>query len=107
MAASKKKTPLIDQWAIRQVPGNPEDNPYMHPGLRNAINGVVLTGYVSGHPRLSDGPVTTSRLVEIDIKHKIARTKNTAYKLGEPDPDFLRWLKSQGKNIEDLVGEVV
>jgi hypothetical protein len=106
MAASKKKLPLLDRWAIRQRPGDPEAQRYMAPELRNAINGVVLTGYVRGHPRRSDGPITTSRLVKIDIKRKTARTRNTTYKLGEPDPEFLEWLKSQGKNIEDLVGEV-
>lgn len=104
--SGKDSHPKIDGWAIRQPPGIIEDQKYMHPELRNLINGCVLTGYVSGHTRLPDGPITTSRLVSIDVKKNVAQTNNTTYALGDPDPAFLVWLKSQGKTITSLVGEV-
>jgi hypothetical protein len=79
----------------------------MAPELRNHVNGYVLTGYVKGHPRLPDGPLTTSRLIFIDIKKKVAKTRNTTYALGDPDPEFIAWLESKGHSLDELVGQVV
>ena len=97
--------PKLDRWAVVQPPAV-KGQEYMAPELRVFLNGCRLTGYVTRHPSLPDGPITTSRLVAIDVKEKVARTKNTTYRLADPDPDFVAWLKSQGKGVEDFVGEV-
>jgi len=94
-----KDKPLLESWAVRQVP---YDDPYMAPELKNIVAGQALTGYVSGHPNCPDGPITTTRLMELDTKQRWARTKNTIYRLGKPDPEFVAWLKVEGHTLDEF-----
>jgi hypothetical protein len=57
--------PLIDLWYLSERQGY-----------------LCLNGEVSGHPRLPDGPVTTSILLGIDEKAGWARTYGRWYALG-------------------------
>lgn len=48
-----------------------------------------LHGYVSQHPHFSDGhKVTTSIVQELDLPHCYARSLNTEFVLGSPDPFY-------------------
>lgn len=62
-----RNAPLLDDW-------------YLYP--RGRVN--VLVGKVTGHPRVPDGPVTTSAVVAHDTEIGWARTRNRAYRLGRP-----------------------
>lgn len=57
--------PLLDQWDIR------------------FIQCPILIGQVSGHPKISDGPVMTTDLWLIQDGLQWARTYSRFYKLGE------------------------
>ncbi|MDZ4312091.1 MAG: DUF6634 family protein [Cypionkella sp.] len=50
--------------------------------------GVILWGMVSGHPRLSIGPMTTSQLLWICRDEQWARTASRWYRLGQPFAEF-------------------
>lgn len=47
---------------------------------------LALSGVVRGHPRLADGPVTTSGLFLLDEKNGYARTLSRYYILGRRQP---------------------
>jgi hypothetical protein len=57
--------PLLDEWDIR------------------FIQCPILVGKVSGHPKISDGPVLTTDLWLIHDGLKWARTYSRFYRLGE------------------------
>lgn len=44
---------------------------------------LLLSGEVTGHPRLPDGPVITSRLLALDASAGWARTASRWYRLGQ------------------------
>jgi len=65
-AKELRDAPILEDW-------------YAYP----ARPGVeVLVGRVTGHPRVPDGPVTTSAVVAYDSAAGWARTRNRVYKLG-------------------------
>lgn len=55
------------------------DAPYLDRWL---IDAYRVTGYVTGHPVLPDGPVSTSRPMHADLNRHWLRTRNTLYRLG-------------------------
>ena len=62
-----------------------------------------LVGVVTGHERLDDGrEVTTSELQSIDYEARTARTKNSDYTLGEPDPAWLEWCDENNIDCADV-----
>ena len=64
---------------------------------------TCLQGWVSNHPRLEDGHVTTTQVFAIDLVKNTARTKNTEYDLGEMDLKYAKWLREQNKTVEDII----
>ena len=55
--------------------------------------GRVLVGDIYGHDTIRDGEVVTTSLVqELSIPKKTAKTKNSEYTLGKPDPLFVESL---------------
>jgi len=53
--------------------------------------GRVLVGIVYGHPKHDDGKqIRTSRLQTLDLKTRVAVTRNTTYTLGMPDADYAK-----------------
>lgn len=86
---AEKPEPLvqIEDWSLLKAPDG---------------NMVHLRGVVTGHPRKADGKVViTSPLVALNVPGKEARSENTRYRLGEPDPAFLGWLTACGKTLAD------
>ncbi|MGF9764305.1 DUF6634 family protein [Microvirga sp. 0TCS3.31] len=63
-----RAAPLLDDW-------------YLYPARPGAL---VVVATVSGHPRLPDGPVTTSRVIAHDEKAGWCQTLNRLYRLGRP-----------------------
>jgi len=62
----------------------------------------VLVGIVSGHPHVPDGPMMTSTMVMLDPVGRRAWTLNREYSLGDPDPDWVRWLRGIGRTPDDF-----
>jgi hypothetical protein len=60
--------PLLDDW-------------YLYPARPGAL---VVVATVIGHPRLPDGPVTTSKVTAYDEKEGWCETLNRLYRLGQP-----------------------
>jgi hypothetical protein len=60
--------PLLDDW-------------YLYPARPGAL---VVVATVSGHPRLPDGPVTTSRVTAYSLQEGWCHTLNRLYRLGQP-----------------------
>ena len=49
----------------------------------NGKPAIILAGIVTGHPRLHNGPATTSLVVALDPRGRWARTFSRWYRLGE------------------------
>ena len=76
----------IENWSTGR-----ENNPFLAPEQQ----GICLCGQVYGHPTKEDGSrVKTSSIQSID--GRMVGTLNTIYELGEPDPEFIKWMKVEG-----------
>lgn len=86
---------ILKNWSI--VMDN--NNPFLAPELRTTrLHGNI---YDDEKKRFNDGvPVSTSRLRKLDIKNKVAQTRNTTYQLGEPSEEFVNWLDENGYTLE-------
>ena len=90
------KEVLIENWSVIDGQRNQE---FIAPECRL----YKLHGNVYGHPGFNDGdPVNTGILIAVNIPDKTASTTNTKYRLGEPDPQFVEFLKERHKSINDL-----
>ncbi len=87
--------PRLENWSIV---GN-LNHQYQAPDSETSrLEGIIFDDELK---RFSDGRgVTTSRLVELDLENKIAQTKNTKYKLGEPYPNYLKWLEENNMTLK-------
>jgi hypothetical protein len=91
----KKKYPRLDHWAVLLA----EAESY-EPGDFK----FRLRGEIHGHPnpRFTEGEVIlSSPLISLDVTQRIAKTKNTVYDLGEPDPTFVEYVLGINKKLED------
>lgn len=85
----------LENWSVVE---KPTDDPYRPPETLPTI----LAGNVYNHPRLENGvKVLTSKIIEMSVKNGFAKTHNTDYILGDPDPEFLEWVYKSGHKIED------
>lgn len=84
----------LENWSLTLDPT--EVDPYTPPELLNPV--IRLQGEVHDHPSFDDGSrVTTSRVIELDLENlREARTKQTTYKLGSPDPEWVKYLGRVG-----------
>ena len=96
MERNKMQTVKLENWAVVT---------FGHSGYQSPEQATVaLTGNVYGHPnpKNHDGKeVVTSDLKSISVARLTATTKNTVYELGTPHPDFVKYLESIGKTVED------
>jgi hypothetical protein len=88
----------LEKWSVI----TDDSNPFLAPELRK----MRLQGEVYDRSDFEDGTfVHTSSIQRLDIKNNLAETRNTEYQLGEPSEDYLKWLESNGKRLEDYVVE--
>ena len=83
--------PKLENWFVISCSDNPFQDSKILPRW--------LVGDIYGDPRFEDGMnVTTSDLQILDVKARIAKTRNTEYQLGEPSEDYKQYCKNN--NIE-------
>lgn len=59
-----------------------------------------LSGECYNHPQFKDGTfVSTSYIVDVD-KNVIKTYSGSIYELGEPDPEYLKWLDENGYKLD-------
>lgn len=94
------KEVLIENWSIVQSLLGPYDAPEK--------SYAMLQGAVYGHPNRDDGDlVSTSRIIKIDPNAGWAETRSRIYKLGTVDPEFKKFLESNGYKFSDYRFDVV
>jgi hypothetical protein len=72
---------LIENWSV-------VGSVYTAPEARN----IRIHGNVYGHSLHKDGtPVITSEIVKVNGKE--ITTRNNIYKLGDPEKDYINWMK--------------
>lgn len=72
-------------------------NPFAAPELV----GITMAGTVHGHPRKPDGSrVTTSRIVRVEGRRFWTESGSEYAIVGDPDPRFLEYLKSEGRTYD-------
>lgn len=87
--------PKLENWSIVKE----DSNPFLAPEIR----GFILKGNIYNDNRFQNGSlIVTSTIQEINIKNRVARTRNTLYRLGEPSKNYLKWLKDNGKSLMDI-----
>jgi hypothetical protein len=68
---------------------------------------LCLEGEVYSHPKKQDGTiVTTSKIMDIDLKERKVTTRNNDYTItGPPDAGWVEWLKetNQWEKYESLI----
>ena len=82
----KDKAPTLQNWRVKA-------NPYASPEMRD----ILVIGEVYGHhnPRFHDGKTITIGTVKAS-EGRYLRTKRTTYKLGRVEPEYRKYLKSEG-----------
>lgn len=90
--------PRLEGWYIT----SDNSNPFQAPELRKLrLEGKI---YDDEKGRFPDGAeVSTSSIQELNLKENYAMTRNTKYILGKPDQDYIRYLASRGKKLEDYI----
>ena len=80
--------PKLENWSVISCFDNPFQDPEILPRC--------LIGDIYGDPHFEDGTtVITSTLQILDVKARIAKTRNTEYQLGEPSDDYRQYCKKQ------------
>lgn len=84
----------IEEWAV----GYSSKLAYAAPECRPA----TLTGLVFNHPRLPDGMRTrTTRIVSASGRC-VLTASGTTYLLGKPSPEYIEYLRAQGKTLDEM-----
>lgn len=83
-----KKRIILKDWSVVAL------SPYSPPEA-----GSLLTGFVYGHPKHSDGTeIRTSPIVKSD-KNLVTTYSGSVYELDEPDPIFVEYCKQAGVHV--------
>lgn len=81
----------LENWSVISSPVNPFQAPELWP--------TRLYGRIFDDPRFEDGMnVQTSSVQFLDVKNRIAKTRNTEYTLGEPSEEYKKYCAEN--NIE-------
>lgn len=88
--------PRLENWSIGA------DNPFQAPECQSKrLHGQI---YNDENGRFPDGAeISTSTIQELNLKENYVMTRNTKYILGEPDQDYVKFLDSIGKKLEDYI----
>ena len=85
---SDKPRVRIEDWSTTS-----SGQDHVHPELRDRS----LHGKVYGHPSFDGGEcITSSSLVSMDLKNKLAESRNTIFELGAIDPEFEKYCEETG-----------
>lgn len=83
----------LENWSVTMA------NPFGAPETGGSMHGKVY-----GHPRFDDGDkVTTSKIKDVDTStggHVVITHSGSRYLLGEPNPDYIKWLEENGHDPE-------
>lgn len=90
--------PRLENWSV----GTGYARRYRAPEIQSMyISGVI---YDDEKGRFEDGKeISTSMIHELNLNEGYAQTRNTKYTLGEPDKEYIEWLKEQGLSLEDYI----
>ena len=78
--------PHVENWHLPVIEGN-----------------LCLQGTVTNHPKIKDGlDVCTFPVVRLDVDNKLCITDKYTYTLGEPNSDFLEFLKEHDRELRDF-----
>lgn len=81
----------LENWSVISSPANPFQAPELW--------STRLCGRIFDDPRFEDGMnVQTSSVQFLDVKNRIAKTRNTEYTLGEPSEEYKKYCAEN--NIE-------
>lgn len=85
--------PRLENWSVTAA----SNNPFLDPVCQSKR----LHGNVYDNPNFNDGDsINTSVLKEFDYKNRLAKTRNTEYKLGEIDKDYEKYLEENNIVLE-------
>lgn len=92
----KKKMGKIENWSIQIV----RQDEYKAPEQgRSAVVGSIYNDM-----RAVDGtPITTSRLVNLDVENSTLETNNSIYDLGVMDSGFENYMMDNGYTLDQYV----
>ena len=83
----------IEEWSVYVVDGGP----FMAPELHR----IGIQGLVANHPRYyRSGRVQTSAIVTVSGR-TVQTASGSIYFLGKPSADYVRWLREQGKSLDE------
>lgn len=80
--------PRLENWYLSQRPTSPYQAPEVAP--------YCVVGRIYNDPRFNDGEIITTGTIK-NAFGKGFNTSRTNYELGQPDPQWLEWLESEGR----------
>ena len=64
---------------------------------------IYLCGNIYGHEFITNGRrIKSSKITELDMSDKIARTTDSIYRLGRPDKWYIEWLRKNNFSLQEL-----
>lgn len=80
-------TVRIECWSTADA----KSDPFLAPELI----GICLHGRVYGHPTKPDGSKVKTSQIKL-VHGRLVQTEYNNYYLGEPDPEFIKWMSMEG-----------
>ncbi len=94
--APRCRNPRLDHWSVLLAEADPGTS---GPDFKYRLRGEI---YGHPNPRFPDGEIAlSSSLISLDVTARIAKTKNTVYELGDPDPTFVEYVERLHRKLED------
>jgi len=86
----------LENWSIQVHMGQ-----YKYP--KDVGSTVYLCGNIYGHELIGNGRrIKSSKITELDINDRIARTSDAIYRLGRPDKWYIEWLRENNCPLKEL-----
>ncbi len=64
---------------------------------------MYLCGNIYGHEVITNGRrIKSSKITELDINDRMARTSDAIYRLGRPDKWYVEWLRRNKFSLKEL-----
>jgi hypothetical protein len=86
----------VENWSIQVHLGQYKSPKY-------AGSTIYLCGNIYGHQLITNGRrIKSSKIIELDINDRIARTADAIYRLGRPDKWYVEWLRRNNFSLKEL-----